>query len=183
MRVLILAFTAVFFHAATAAADHKHVGKSDGVITGEEVLTGVISEIERRIIGRYYENGHYQSGKQELAKGKGKKKNGKKKGLPPGLAKRDHLPPGLQKHLDRRGTLPPGLAKRDLPPDLQTALPRRVSEELVIVNDDVVLIERATGVVLDVILGAARNDSADRGSQTRDGGKTAWWEKQGRAGN
>ena len=119
MRVLILVFAAAFFHAATAAADHKHVGSSDGVITGEEVLTGVISEIERRIIGRYYENGHYQGGEQELAKGKGKKKNGKNKGLPPGLAKRDHLPPGLQKHLDRRGTLPPGLAKRDLPPDLR----------------------------------------------------------------
>ncbi len=33
-------------------------------------------------------------------------------GLPPGLAKKDHLPPGLQKHLWKRGSLPPGLQKR-----------------------------------------------------------------------
>src|SRR5579864_3107297 len=29
-------------------------------------------------------------------------------GLPPGLAKRDQLPPGLEKQLRERGTLPPG---------------------------------------------------------------------------
>jgi hypothetical protein len=34
-------------------------------------------------------------------------------GLPPGLAKRDgDLPPGLQKHLRKKGRLPPGLEKR-----------------------------------------------------------------------
>lgn len=32
--------------------------------------------------------------------------------LPPGLAKRDHLPPGLERHLEKNGTLPPGLQKR-----------------------------------------------------------------------
>ena len=32
--------------------------------------------------------------------------------LPPGLAKRRRLPPGLQKHLRERGQLPPGLQKR-----------------------------------------------------------------------
>ena len=33
-------------------------------------------------------------------------------GLPPGLAKRDQLPPGLQKHLWKHGSLPPGLQKK-----------------------------------------------------------------------
>ncbi len=33
-------------------------------------------------------------------------------GLPPGLAKRDRLPPGLQKHLWKHGSLPPGLQKK-----------------------------------------------------------------------
>ncbi len=33
-------------------------------------------------------------------------------GLPPGLAKRGQLPPGLQKQLRRNGTLPPGLQKQ-----------------------------------------------------------------------
>jgi len=32
--------------------------------------------------------------------------------LPPGLAKREALPPGLRKQLHERGTLPPGLQKR-----------------------------------------------------------------------
>jgi len=33
------------------------------------------------------------------------------KGLPPGLAKKERLPPGLQNHLARNGQLPPGLQK------------------------------------------------------------------------
>ena len=45
------------------------------------------------------------------------------KGLPPGLAKKDHLPSGLQKHLARNGQLPPGLQKKlqRLPPTLGQA--------------------------------------------------------------
>lgn len=35
--------------------------------------------------------------------------------LPPGLARRDSLPPGLEKQLQRNGTLPPGLQKRVRP--------------------------------------------------------------------
>ncbi len=34
------------------------------------------------------------------------------RGLPPGLAKRDQLPPGLEKHLLKHGSLPPGLQKK-----------------------------------------------------------------------
>ncbi|MBM3804272.1 MAG: hypothetical protein FJW26_18395 [Acidimicrobiia bacterium] len=46
--------------------------------------------------------------------------------LPPGLAKRGgHLPPGLEKHLQRNGQLPPGLQKRvePFPRDLAVQLP------------------------------------------------------------
>lgn len=35
--------------------------------------------------------------------------------LPPGLAKRERLPPGLERQLQRDGTLPPGLQKRVQP--------------------------------------------------------------------
>ena len=47
-------------------------------------------------------------------------------GLPPGLAKKDRLPPGLEKHLQRNGTLPPGLQKRvqPLPGSCVSRLPR-----------------------------------------------------------
>lgn len=77
------------------------------------------------------------------------------KGLPPGLAKRGgKLPPGLQKHLERNGTLPPGLQKRiePLPADLERRLPpipdgwRRV-----IVERDVILLDRRTNRILDII--------------------------------
>src|SRR5216684_2119831 len=46
--------------------------------------------------------------------------------LPPGLAKRDRLPPGLERQLQRNGTLPPGLQQRVQPlPGICTArLPR-----------------------------------------------------------
>jgi len=47
-------------------------------------------------------------------------------GLPPGLAKKDRLPPGLERQLQRNGTLPPGLQKRvqPLPDQCTTRLPR-----------------------------------------------------------
>lgn len=78
---------------------------------------------------------------------------GKRKGPPPGLAKRDSLPPGLAK----RDTLPPGLARRDLPNDLErrlSRLPRGTRRSLV--GDDIVLIEEATGLVIDILRGLGR---------------------------
>jgi hypothetical protein len=47
-------------------------------------------------------------------------------GLPPGLAKKDRLPPGLERQLQRNGTLPPGLQKRvqPLPGVCTSRLPR-----------------------------------------------------------
>jgi hypothetical protein len=85
-------------------------------------------------------------------KNKGNKSKGKKKGLPPGLAKKTLLPPGLQRQLERNGRLPPGLAKRDLPADLQSQLPpAKDGTERVIAGADVVLIHEATGVVLDIL--------------------------------
>jgi hypothetical protein len=50
--------------------------------------------------------------------------NSGRSGLPPGLAKKDRLPPGLEKHIQRDGTLPPGLQKRVQP------LPYACSDEL-----------------------------------------------------
>ena len=79
-----------------------------------------------------------------------KKKGGKS--MPHGLAKRENLPPGLQKQIDETGRLPPGLAKRDLPPELVRRLPKRgKGQEVVWVDNDVYLIETATRAVLDII--------------------------------
>ena len=52
----------------------------------------------------------------------------------------------------RNGTLPPGLAKRDLPADLSQRLPRpRFGTERVAVDNDVLLIQQSTGVILDIL--------------------------------
>jgi hypothetical protein len=94
---------------------------------------------ERRAIEDYYRQG----------------KKGKAKGLPPGLAKRGgNLPPGLQKHLEKNGQLPPGLQKRlePLPVDLDRSLPRLPEYwERVVIEKDVILIDRRTNRILDII--------------------------------
>jgi hypothetical protein len=76
------------------------------------------------------------------------------KGLPPGLAKKGKLPPGLQKHLDKNGNLPPGLQKRlePLPRDLEARLPGLPEYwERVILQEHVVLMDRRSQRILDII--------------------------------
>lgn len=88
-------------------------------------------------------------------KDRGRGHNGKF--VPPGLAKKGGLPPGIAKKLNDDGTLPAAMARREVPPDLARTLPKtRTGQQRVVVDDDVVLIEQATGRVLDVIIGAAR---------------------------
>ncbi|WP_374384159.1 hypothetical protein [Dongia sp.] len=121
----------------------------------------VIGEIERRILRDYYQRQyddweHEQGGK---GKGQGKDKGHKDKGakgLPPGLAKRGELPPGLAKQLVRNGHLPPGLEGRDLPPDLLSRLPALdPAYRYVIADNKVMLVRRATNLILDVLTVAA----------------------------
>lgn len=94
---------------------------------------------ERRVIEDYYRQARSSKGK----------------GLPPGLAKRGgNLPPGLQKHLEKNGQLPPGLQKRlePLPVDLDRRLPRLPEYwERVVLERDVILIDRRTNRILDII--------------------------------
>jgi len=87
--------------------------------------------------------------KDKKAKNKGKGKNNK---MPPGLAKRKSLPPGLQKQFEKNGRLPPGLANRELPGDLTRQLPpAKTGTERVISGSDMVLVDQATGVILDIL--------------------------------
>jgi hypothetical protein len=74
--------------------------------------------------------------------------------LPPGLAKRDKLPPGLQRQLQRNGTLPPGLQKRvqPLPLALEQQLPPiTVGMRRVVLSGNVILLEVATARIVDLI--------------------------------
>lgn len=95
----------------------------------------------------------------------GKKSN--LEGLPPGLAKRHELPPGLQRHLERYGTLPPGLQKRlhPLPRSLRVRLPKTpAGVERVIVAGSVILMEKRTSKILDIIDDVMGGGRAKRGS-------------------
>lgn len=73
--------------------------------------------------------------------------------LPPGLAKKDRLPPGLEKQLARRGELPPGLQKRlqPCPEDLERRLPPPPPDcAHVLIGGHIVLLNRRTNIVLDI---------------------------------
>jgi Ni/Co efflux regulator RcnB len=73
--------------------------------------------------------------------------------LPPGLAKRDQLPPGLERQLEARGTLPPGLRKKMLrcPDDLERRLPPPPPDcRHELIGGHVVLVNVRTFAVVDV---------------------------------
>ena len=73
--------------------------------------------------------------------------------LPPGLAKRDRLPPGLERQLVVRGTLPPGLRREmhPCPPEVVSYLPPPPSGYMhTIIGGHIVLVNRKTFFVLDV---------------------------------
>ena len=76
---------------------------------------------------------------------------------PPGLAKREQLPPGLRKQLVRRGTLPPGLQTQRLPSELDRQLSRLPHGYIRLrVASDVLLLDERSRVILDVITGVGR---------------------------
>src|ERR1700686_2400841 len=73
--------------------------------------------------------------------------------LPPGLAKRDALPPGLERQLVVRGTLPPGLQRRmhPCPQEVEQYLPPApVGYMHTVIGGHIALVNRKTFVVLDV---------------------------------
>lgn len=110
-------------------------GKPDNDITSEEVIEGVtagvlgsvLNDDERRIIRDYF-------GEHPKAAGKVKE-----------------LPPGIRKKIARGGAMPPGIAKQALPDGLHRRLPPRDGYDYEIVGSDVVLVESATRVIVDVL--------------------------------
>jgi len=74
--------------------------------------------------------------------------------LPPGLAKRESLPPGLRKKLRERGALPPGLQKRlvPVPAPLAARLPGIPSYyDRYFIGDDLIVVDTRTNRVVTVI--------------------------------
>jgi hypothetical protein len=110
------------------AKDHGH-----GKHHGKEAVSFRYDDRDREIIRDWYQN---QDGN-----------------LPPGLAKKDRLPPGLEKQLESRGTLPPGLQKRirPCPPELERRLPPPPPGYAhTVIGGHIVLVNRKTYAVLDV---------------------------------
>jgi hypothetical protein len=153
MRFLLAAFFAIPLVLGApvlvdAAGKNKNKGKGGPVPTQSQSKSGnvstgallatIISATERALIGDYV-----------------RKAKASSQGLPPGLAGRP-LPPGLQKHIDRTGQLPPGLQKRALPGDLRSLLPARKGQDYRVVGNDIVLIETATNLILDIMQGVLR---------------------------
>ncbi|MBP3126375.1 hypothetical protein [Thalassospira sp. ER-Se-21-Dark] len=128
--------TPVQSHPANQEHDHTVVELAQG--------GGIFSDEERRIIRDVLDIATGQTDQDSDKKNKGKGNKG--------------LPPGIAMKLERGGTLPPGIAKRDLPDNLISRLPARTDGALrQIVGDDVVLIEKGTEIILDVIRDVARN--------------------------
>ena len=74
--------------------------------------------------------------------------------LPPGLAKRETLPPGLEKQLRKRGTLPPGLQKKiqPLPIELERQLtPIPTGYRRVVIAGNVIVMNPTTGLIYDIV--------------------------------
>ena len=115
-----------------------HTLTSGRIVLQDEnsVIDVSISDHDRALIRNYY-----------------KRYKKKRRGLPPGLAKRrGNLPPGLAK----RDTLPPGLRGEPLPRALEERLsPLPSSYVRVVIGQDIVLMNKKTRVVFDVIYGVA----------------------------
>jgi hypothetical protein len=74
--------------------------------------------------------------------------------LPPGLAKRDRLPPGLERQLVVRGTLPPGLREKmqPCPHELEAMFPPPPPNYAhVVIGGNVVLVNRLNFQIADVL--------------------------------
>jgi hypothetical protein len=134
LNINIINLFLLIFFAGCASFPHINSG-SVGVKTDDVQVKVAFGDSDRRAIYDYYS-----------------KKKTKHKSLPPGLAKKGKLPPGLQKQVQRNGKLPPGLAKRHLPYELErqlSPLPRGYVR--LKVGGDIVLMNEKTEVVVDII--------------------------------
>ena len=101
-------------------------------------IKAVFGYEDRRHVQRYYSH-----------KRKGKWKN---KGMPPGLAKKGHHHPGVQKWLHKNQALPHGLQRHDLPDELERKLSKLPKGYIrVKVGGDIVILNKETDIVIDVV--------------------------------
>jgi hypothetical protein len=61
------------------------------------------------------------------------------------------LPPGIAKKIARGGAMPPGTAKRHFPPGLISQLPAGPEQQWAVAGTDVLLVQTATALIVDLI--------------------------------
>ena len=124
MKTFALAALAVLAFSLPAAADPggKH-GGGQRMERSTDLGDIIISAAERALIGEYYRSHAVQV---------------------------ESLPPGIRKKVARGKPLPPGIAKR-FPDGLRSQLPHRAGYDYRVVGADVLLVEIATGVIVDVV--------------------------------
>ena len=129
---------------ATALAGNKGKSKGKQPTSVEKTVTkhlvgGLISAVERALIADY------------LDRNRGS--------LPGTLVGAKPLPPGIEKKIARGGMIPPGIAKKTLPGGLLAQLPARPGQEWRLVGTDLLIVEIASNVIIDVLKGALRGKS------------------------
>lgn len=136
LAVMLLVFGSGFARAQQPGKGHQ---KTAGEKVREALPEGelVFTQHERVVVSRWFRTN--------------------RSGLPPGLAKRDRLPPGLEKQLRERGTLPPGLQKKvqPLPFDLERQLHRLpTGYQRVAIGGNVILMNEKTSTIYDIVRNA-----------------------------
>jgi hypothetical protein len=128
----------------TALAGNKGKSKGNQPTSVEKALSkhlvgGLISAVERAVIADYLDRN--------------------RDNLPTTFAGAKPLPPGIAKKIARGGTLPPGIAKKTLPGGLLAQLPVRPGQAWRLVGTDLLIVEVASNVIVDVLKGALRGKS------------------------
>ena len=105
---------------------------------------GVAVEVDVRVFGESQEATirAWFSNKQNL------------EGLPPGLVKRERLPAGLARQMEKNGSLPPGLQKRVhlFPLELGRLLPELPKGVIrVVIGVDILLLDETSNTILDIV--------------------------------
>jgi|TARA_R110002126_G_scaffold3263_1_gene18540 hypothetical protein len=148
LRIFHLALSAFLFLALTVSTAAPSA-KAEKNVLNKDVLARVFSAAEKNLIGEYYQQNHSDA---DGVKQRKKHKKSKGKSMPPGLAKKEDLPPGLARHITKNGRLPPGIEKRDLPADLLSRLPSvKSGTKRLIIGHDIVLIDETTSIILDIM--------------------------------
>ena len=132
LTTLLVASALILAGPALAGKKNKSNGKANQPTTAENVLTkavvvGLITIAERAVVGEYLDRNRSA------------------------FAGAQPLPPGVAKKVERGGALPPGIAKKSLPTGLLAQLPARSGQEWRVVGTDLLIVEIATNVIVDVL--------------------------------